>query len=89
MDIELLLKEVSYKAIRSSGPGGQHANKVSSKVELLFDIRNSSVLTEEEKQLLIKNLSARLTNDAILILNAMKVEVNTKTKQSLKNVLLA
>jgi len=64
----LILNELSFKAIRSSGPGGQHANKVSSKIELTFDVLNSAILTEAQKQLLLKNLSSRLTKENVLIL---------------------
>ncbi len=68
MDIEAVKKELQFKAIRSSGAGGQHVNKVSSKVELSFDVINSQVLNDEEKELLYKNLAAKLTKDKLLIL---------------------
>ncbi len=68
MDVKNLIKELNYKAIRSGGSGGQHVNKVSSKVELTFAIESSKELSEEEKLLLIKNLSPRLTKDKVLIL---------------------
>jgi ribosome-associated protein len=64
-----LISELQYKAVRSSGAGGQNVNKVSSKVVLTFDLKNSQALTEVEKILLKKNLSSRLTSDGILILN--------------------
>ncbi|MEM0934063.1 MAG: aminoacyl-tRNA hydrolase, partial [Bacteroidota bacterium] len=38
MDKEKIIKELQYKALRSGGPGGQHANKVSSKIELSFNL---------------------------------------------------
>jgi len=63
-----LLKELNFKAIKSSGPGGQHVNKTASKIELSFDVLNSKVLTEEQKQLLLKNVSSRLTKENVLIL---------------------
>jgi ribosome-associated protein len=69
MEIQKLIAELNYKAVRSSGAGGQNVNKVSSKVVLSFDLKNSQGLTEVEKILLKKNLSSRLTSDAILILN--------------------
>jgi ribosome-associated protein len=69
MEIQKLIAELNYKAVRSSGAGGQNVNKVSSKVVLSFDLKNSQGLTEVEKILLEKNLSSRLTSDAILILN--------------------
>ena len=68
MNTENLIKELNFKAIRSSGPGGQHANKVSSKIELTFDLEKSTELIEEQKTLLSKNLANRLTKENILIL---------------------
>ena len=68
MNKENILKELSFKAIRSSGAGGQHVNKTSSKVELTFDLENSFSLTDEEKQLLKLKLSSKLTKENTLIL---------------------
>jgi ribosome-associated protein len=69
MEIDKIISELSFKAVRSSGAGGQNVNKVSSKVVLSFDLKNSQALTEEEKLLVETKLSSRLTTDAILILN--------------------
>jgi len=66
--IHPLINELNFKAIRSSGPGGQHVNKTSSKIELTFDVLNSAILTEEQKQLLLKNIANRLTKENVLIL---------------------
>jgi len=68
VDVKNLIKELNFKAIRSGGSGGQHVNKVSSKIELTFAIESSKELSEEQKALLIKNLSPRLTKDNVLIL---------------------
>lgn len=54
MDTLKLIKELSFKAIRSSGAGGQHINKVSSKVVLSFNISSSLVLTDKEKRVVIQ-----------------------------------
>lgn len=70
MNKENLYKELQFKAVRSSGAGGQHVNKVSSKVELSFDLPNSESLSEDEKQLLLKNLSTRLTKNGVLQLSS-------------------
>lgn len=70
MNKEIVKSELTYKAVRSSGAGGQHVNKVSSKVSLSFDLLNSSGLTEEQKVLLTKNLDSKLTKDGILLLSA-------------------
>ena len=66
MNKETIYKELHFKAVRSSGAGGQHVNKVSSKVELYFDLASSESLTEKEKQLLLKNLSNRINKEGIL-----------------------
>lgn len=68
MDITLLKSEITYKYVRSSGSGGQHVNKVSSKAELYFDLSNSSGFNDEEKQKLSEFFNNRLTKDGILIL---------------------
>lgn len=62
MKTEIIIKELAFKAIRSSGPGGQHVNKVSSKIVLSFDVLNSEGLSEDEKELLNKKWKSRLTN---------------------------
>lgn len=61
-----LLAECSLKASRSGGAGGQHVNKVSSKVELAFDVQKSAVLTDEQKATIQLKLAARINADGIL-----------------------
>lgn len=68
MDVPKIRTELNYKAVRSSGAGGQNVNKVSSKVILTFDLKNSNALSDEEKTVLISQLANRLTTDQILIL---------------------
>ncbi len=68
MNASLIISELKFKAIRSSGAGGQHVNKVSSKVELSFNILTSKGLTDEEKLRLEQKLSSRLTKDGVLYL---------------------
>jgi len=80
-DIEILINEVSFKAVRSSGAGGQHVNKTSSKVILTFDIEQSSGLSEEEKALLSKKLQNRLTLNNELILNCSETRSQHKNKE--------
>lgn len=69
MNIDKIIKELKFKATRSSGAGGQSVNKVSSKVELIFDLKNSNELTTDEKELLFKNLKTKLSKEEILILH--------------------
>ncbi len=54
------LKEVSVRASRSSGPGGQHANKTETRIEASFDVAASSALTDEEKRRIISRLGPRV-----------------------------
>jgi ribosome-associated protein len=63
---ESLLKEVSFKTSRSGGKGGQNVNKVSSKVELNFDIERSGLFSDDQKQQLTEKLSNRINSAGIL-----------------------
>lgn len=69
MNKEQVLRELQFKAVRSSGAGGQHVNKVSSKVELQFDVSNSKALSHDQIELLQLKLKHRLTKTGILILS--------------------
>ncbi|MCK5638210.1 MAG: aminoacyl-tRNA hydrolase, partial [Flavobacteriaceae bacterium] len=81
MNTDMLLKELNFKAVRSSGPGGQHANKVSSKIQLMFDVENSASFSEEEKDLLLKKLKSKLTKENILILTSEESRSQHKNKE--------
>ncbi|MFI5453783.1 alternative ribosome rescue aminoacyl-tRNA hydrolase ArfB [Pedobacter sp. UC225_61] len=63
---EELIKEVIFKTSRSGGKGGQNVNKVSSKVELIFNVSNASFLSDEEKKLLQEKLANRLDTEGNL-----------------------
>lgn len=96
MEKQKIISELSFKAVRSSGAGGQNVNKVSSKVVLTFDLKNSQALTEEEKLLVETKLPSRLTTDLVLILNCdedrsqfRNKEIGTKRfLELIKNALL-
>lgn len=68
MDVALLKSEVSYKYVRSSGSGGQHVNKVSSKAELYFNLGDSSVFNEVETLKLFEFLKNRLNKAGVVVL---------------------
>jgi ribosome-associated protein len=80
VNIEKIISELSFKAVRSSGAGGQNVNKVSSKVVLTFDLNTSQALSEEEKLLLGTNIAPRLTSENILILNCDETRSQIKNK---------
>ena len=69
MNKEALFQECDFKAVRSSGPGGQHVNKTSTKVMLHWSLKDSNVFSEEEKELLFKRLQSKLTSDDQLVLS--------------------
>ena len=73
--------ELNFSASRSSGPGGQHVNKVSTKVELRFDVMNSSLLTPEEKELILEKLSNRINQEGELVLVSQRSRSQLKNKE--------
>ena len=81
MNSETIIKELSFKAIRSSGAGGQHVNKTSSKIELTFDLENSTSLSNSEKEFLKIKLSSKLTNQNVLILFCEETRSQHKNKE--------
>ena len=62
------LSEILYSASRSGGPGGQNVNKVSTKVELRFNVRNSSSLSEKEKEKIFALLKKRINSEGELFI---------------------
>ena len=60
--------EFTFTASRSGGPGGQHVNKVSTKVELRFDVLRSNLLTEAEKEMIQGKLFTKINSEGELIL---------------------
>ncbi len=81
MDKEQIVKELTFKYVRSSGPGGQNVNKVASKVLVFFDINNSDGLSNHEKEMIISKLSSRLTKDLVLILECEETRSQLRNKE--------
>ncbi|MCB0409512.1 MAG: aminoacyl-tRNA hydrolase [Flavobacteriales bacterium] len=81
MNLELLNKEVNYKTSRSGGSGGQNVNKVSTKVDLFFDVNNSEVFSEEQKQIILVKLVNRISNDGVLHLQCYETRSQLKNKE--------
>jgi ribosome-associated protein len=61
-------KEFVFSTSRSSGPGGQNVNKVSTKVELRFNLHLTSVFTEDEKETIFRKLKNKITKESELVL---------------------
>jgi len=76
-----IVKELKFKAVRSSGAGGQHVNKVSSKIEVIFDINASEGLTIEEKNRLHQKLSSKLTKTGDLLLQCGDTRSQHRNKE--------
>ena len=81
MNKEKIRKELKFKAIRSSGAGGQHVNKVSSKVELSYAIQSSKGLSTAEKERLSLKLRSRLTREGMLVLQCDEARSQHKNKE--------
>lgn len=81
MDKEKILSELEFKAVRSSGAGGQNVNKVSSKVVLSFNLMQSQALSDEEKALAEANLAAKLTKEDVLILQCDEDRSQIRNKE--------
>lgn len=81
MDKGQLIKELQFKAVRSGGAGGQHVNKVSTKIELAFDLVNSLAFLDTEKERLLDKLESRLTNDGMLLLQCDETRSQARNKE--------
>ncbi len=79
--------ELEESFIRSSGPGGQNVNKVSSAVQLRFDVRASSSLTETARQALLRG--SRLTREGVLIITAQRFREQERNRADARDRLAA
>ena len=57
--------EIKWRFSRSSGPGGQNVNKIESRVEIIFNLEDSKVLNDYQKQILKRNLKNKLVNNSL------------------------
>lgn len=77
-----LLDEVEFTASRSSGPGGQNVNKVSTRISLRFDVQHSNLLSPEQKEILLKKLATSLTKEGVLLLHAQEKRSQLQNKEA-------
>lgn len=81
MNVDSLIDELSFTTSRSGGSGGQHVNKVETKVTLFFDLVNSKALSEKERQLLLNNLANKINKQGVLILSSEKSRSQLANKE--------
>ena len=73
--------EIDYKATRSSGPGGQNVNKVSTRIELRFNVMESNILSEREKLIILKRLGKKISKDGVLIIVSQTKRSQLRNKE--------
>lgn len=81
MNVEIISSELNFKAVRSSGAGGQNVNKVSSKIVLIFDVATSQGVTDEERILLHTKLKTKISQENLLILTCDEDRSQFKNKK--------
>src|SRR5438105_1343974 len=81
-EIQLTDDEVQVRAVRASGPGGQHVNKTSTAVELRFDVRSSPSLPEGVRARLYRLAGSRLTQEGVLVLTAQEHRSQEMNRQA-------
>lgn len=84
-----LISEIKYSATRSSGPGGQNVNKVSSRVELRFSVNESNELNILEKERVYSKLKNRINNEGELILTAQAERSQLANKERVTELFFA
>ncbi len=70
--VSIASSELLFRFSRSGGPGGQNVNKVATRVEVLFDPKGSSSLTDDQRDLIFKRLKSRIGSDGFLRLSSQE-----------------
>jgi len=81
-DLEIPLEELAFRFSRSGGPGGQHANRSETRVELTFDVASSPSLTEAQRALLLDRLSPMLDKEGLLHLASGRTRSQHQNRQA-------
>lgn len=79
--IQIPDREIQLRFIRAAGPGGQNVNKVSSAVELRFDVKRSTALPEEVRQRLMRQSGKKLNSAGVLIIQARRYRSQERNRQ--------
>lgn len=78
---ELLLKEISFQTSRSQGSGGQHINKVETRVELFWSPKESHVFDDKEKDRLLQQLKKKMNKQGTVFLSSQQSRSQLKNKE--------
>ncbi len=81
MNKEIIQTEIQYKAVRSSGAGGQNVNKVATKVQIQFFVEQSNGLTSDEKTTLTEKLANRITKEGFIMVECGETRSQLKNKE--------
>jgi ribosome-associated protein len=80
-EVRIPVSELDFRFSRSSGPGGQHAQKSSTRVELLFDVANSPSLTDDQRARVLKRLAGYVDSQGVLHLAAQSERSQWRNRQ--------
>lgn len=75
--------ELEYTTSRSGGPGGQHVNKVSSRVTLRFNVQGSLSLSTQQKRRIMTSLRSRVNREGVLRLHSQKYRSQSANRKDL------
>ncbi len=84
LDIDSVIKEVRFTTSRSGGPGGQGVNKVNTKVTLRWDVLNSVVIDDDQKEIILLKLCNAINKDGELVISSESSRSQLQNKEDAK-----
>ena len=86
--IEIDEREISEAFVRASGPGGQNVNKVSTAVQLRFDVARSPALSDDVRERLIRLAGRRITEGGVIVIEARRFRTQERNRQDARDRLI-